>query len=288
MNRSVYADGRHDRGLRQVREARGWTQDVAVRQFQVVARKLNVSVGEADSIRTSLSRWENRKRLPDEANRRILRELYGRTDEEMGLPKEPISTSSQEKPDELSARLRSADRVDEKLIVLVTRRTHEFRLQDRQFGAALMLDQMSAHIEMLSGMLSFTVMPGQRTALAQVLADAGALAGWQALDAGAVTRAWSYFDLARRAGLESGEPTLLAHAMGEQAYALMDLGYPERAAEHGWRPRKANSSPSKATTQTPNVLLIAHSICCEATPVTTRFRFLPWTTSTWHAGGAAH
>lgn len=35
--------------------------------------------------------------------------------------------------------------------MLATRRTHEFRLQDRQFGAALMLDQMSAHMEMLSG-----------------------------------------------------------------------------------------------------------------------------------------
>jgi hypothetical protein len=62
------------------------------------------------------------------------------------------------------------------------------------------------------------------------------------------------------------------------------LGFLER----GWPPRRASSSPSKATTQTPNVLLIAHSICCEATCVTRRFHFLPWTTSTWHAGGAAH
>ena len=231
MTRPAADDSQHERGLRAAREARGWTQDAAVRQFRAVAQKLNIPVGEAQSVRTSLSRWENQKRLPDSANRRILRELYGRTDAEMGLAGGGVSESDDGDPDSLSARLRSVDRVDANLILLVARRTHEFRLQDRQFGAAMMLDQMSAHIDTLKGMLSYTVMPAQRMALAQVLADAGALAGWQALDAGAVTRAWNYFDLARQAGLESGQVTLLAHAMGEQAYALLDLGYPDRAAQ---------------------------------------------------------
>ena len=231
MTRQVGSDGEHERGLRAVREARGWTQDVAVRQFLAVAQKLNIPVGEAQSVRTSLSRWENHKRLPDGANRRILRELYGRTDAEMGLAGGGVSESDDGDTDALSARLRSVDRVDANLILLVARRTHEFRLQDRQFGAALMLDQMSAHIDTLKGMLSYTVMPAERRALANVLADAGALAGWQALDAGAVARAWNYFDLARQAGGESGQVTLLAHAMGEQAYALLDLGYPGRATQ---------------------------------------------------------
>jgi transcriptional regulator with XRE-family HTH domain len=228
MNRSPASDGRSLRGTRQ---ARGWTQDVAVRQFLVVARQLNIQVGEEESVRTSLSRWENNKRAPDSTNRRVLRELYGRTDAELGFAAEGLPQEEIDDSEDLSARLRSIERVDSNVIYLVTRRTHEFRLQDRQFGAALMLDQMSAHIETLREMLSFTVMPAQRAALAEVLADAGALAGWQALDAGASKRAWGYFDLARQAGIESGQPSLLAHAMGEQAYALLDLGYPDRATQ---------------------------------------------------------
>ena len=56
------------------------------------------------------------------------------------------------------------------------------------------------------------------------MADAGALAAWQALDVGAVQQAWGHCEVAKTAAREADSRVLLAHAMGEQVYALHDLG----------------------------------------------------------------
>jgi hypothetical protein len=65
---------------------------------------------------------------------------------------------------------------------------------------------------------------------AAVLADAAGLAGWQALDTGSPAEAWLRHESAKAAAREAGSPVHLAHAMGQQAYALLDLvfGRPPR------------------------------------------------------------
>lgn len=68
-----------------------------------------------------------------------------------------------------------------------------------------------------------------RRPLAAILADAAALAGWQALDVGDPAQAWNFHVVARRAALESGSPCLQAHAMGEHAFVLLDLSQPVQA-----------------------------------------------------------
>jgi tetratricopeptide (TPR) repeat protein len=65
--------------------------------------------------------------------------------------------------------------------------------------------------------------------LAPVLADASALAGWQAIDMGRLTLAWDHFERATAAAREAGDACLLAFAAGEQAYVLLDLGRPADA-----------------------------------------------------------
>lgn len=56
-----------------------------------------------------------------------------------------------------------------------------------------------------------------------------AITGWQALDTGTPGEAWEHFETAKSAAREADSPALLAHAMGEQAYALLDLGRPRDA-----------------------------------------------------------
>ncbi|TFC08476.1 hypothetical protein [Cryobacterium sp. MDB2-33-2] len=157
--------------------------------------------------------------------------MYGLTDVELGFSNGDPALGTVDAFAELSARVLSAERVDSALVTLMKTQTHYFRLQDRRFGAAIMLDQMTAHVDMLKGLLAHSVAAGQREALARVLADAAALAGWQALDSGAAKRAWDHFTTARLAGLEGNQPALLAHAIGEQAYALLELGRPTKARE---------------------------------------------------------
>ena len=207
--------------LKSARQGRGWSQSVAAVEFAKVAVRLNVSVPESDSIKTALSRWENGKRAPDDENLRVLRSLYGLTDTELGIGAEP---STPDAVRELALRLNRSGRVDAHVIALLDDQTHQLRLQDRRFGAAVLLDQMGAHVANVSTILAYTASPLRRKAIARVLADAAALAGWQALDAAAATRAWEHFDTARVAGAESGDSGLLAHALGEQCYALVETG----------------------------------------------------------------
>jgi tetratricopeptide (TPR) repeat protein len=227
---SPVSPGSSGHGLSAARIQRGWSQQLAALEFIRVARRHNIPVGEADSVKTAMSRWENGKRVPDEQNRRVLRELYGLTDAELGLT--IVNTiASADALEELVARLNSAARIDTEVVRMLDDETERLRISDRRFGAAVLLDAMQAHIHSVSDLLKYSLSPAQRTGLAHVLGDAGALAGWQALDAGAVSRAWSHFELARAASLESGDPALIAHALGEQAFVLLELSEPERARD---------------------------------------------------------
>jgi tetratricopeptide (TPR) repeat protein len=62
--------------------------------------------------------------------------------------------------------------------------------------------------------------------VALALAGASTLAAWQAIDSGAVERAWRHYELAKSAARDAEAPMYLAHAMGEQAYVLCDAGRP--------------------------------------------------------------
>ncbi|MGO2519195.1 MAG: helix-turn-helix domain-containing protein [Microbacterium sp.] len=216
--------------LARARDTRGWTQQAAAREYTRVASELNIPAAEPDSLRISISRWERGEHTPDEQNRKVLRRLYNLTDEELGLTSRPRLILGDETA-ELAARLASTARVDVALIGAFDQQTQSLRLQDRTFGAASLLDQMSAHIHQVQGHLGHSMTSGVRAGLARVLADAGALAGWQALDAGAAMRAWEHFNLAKTAAREAGEPILLAHAIGEQAYALLEVGDPHGALD---------------------------------------------------------
>jgi hypothetical protein len=109
-------------------------------------------------------------------------------------------------------------------VELLNGQTHQLRLMDRRLGGREVLGQLRSHVETVRGLLTHALLPNQRAPLAAVLADAATLAGWQALDTGAPSEAWQHYETAKAAAREAGSPALLAHAMGEQAYALLDLG----------------------------------------------------------------
>ncbi|MGW5366159.1 hypothetical protein [Actinopolymorpha pittospori] len=99
----------------------------------------------------------------------------------------------------------------------------EIRALDRSLGAPATHSRLLGLVEMRS-LLSHTVLPRARAPLAGVLADATALAGWQALDLGDLERAWQLHEMSKGAARESESTAALAHAMAEQACVLIDLG----------------------------------------------------------------
>ncbi len=132
---------------------------------------------------------------------------------------------------DLLARLHASSQVDAGAVELLRAHTHSLRLMDRRLGAPAVLGQIRLHITTIEQALRYSLSPGVRTALGWVLADASALAGWQAIDTGDLAQAWNHFERAKHAAREAGDNNILAFAAGEQAYVLLDLGRPDHATE---------------------------------------------------------
>ena len=130
---------------------------------------------------------------------------------------------------ELLRQITAARSIDSTVVRVIQGETDNIRLLDRRLGAPVVAGKLEAHISHIETGLRYSLRPGNREQLAQALADASALAGWQAIDMGRLPRAWAQFERATAAAREAGDPCLLAFAAGEQAYVLLDLHRPAEA-----------------------------------------------------------
>ncbi|MFF3466511.1 XRE family transcriptional regulator [Streptomyces sp. NPDC002619] len=191
-----------------------------------------LTIASTASLRVYVSEWENGKRPISERYAKILRALLGVTNEELYgrqiAPAEPIQTDGY---DELVTRIDAARSVSLTMVKTFMDQTELLRTVDRQMGATSLVDQMTGHLTTLEDALTFAVLPETRRPVARALAGAATLAAWQALDVGAVERAWRHYELGKRAAKEADQPMYLAHATAEQAYVLCDAGRPLIAVE---------------------------------------------------------
>jgi hypothetical protein len=132
---------------------------------------------------------------------------------------------------DLVFRLATAKAVSAAEVAIMRQQVEHIRALDRQLGAPAVLTQLRALMATMTDLLSHSLRPGIREQLAAVLADAGALAGWQALDRGLLSQAWRHYETAKTAAREARSDALLAHAMGEQSFALLDVGEQQLAVE---------------------------------------------------------
>lgn len=217
--------------LRTARKARGWSQERLVHEIEKHARQYLLTVATTASLRVYVSEWENGKRAIAGPYLVILRALLGLTDDELLGRAEAPGTQPADGYGDLLARIDSSRSLSAGMVETLTQQTELLRSFDRQMGAAALVDQMTSHLQALEDALTFAVLPGVRGPIARALAGASTLAAWQALDVGAVERAWRDYELAKRAASDAGEPMYLAHATAEQAYVLSDAGRPELAVE---------------------------------------------------------
>ncbi|TJZ99704.1 helix-turn-helix transcriptional regulator [Actinacidiphila oryziradicis] len=216
--------------LQQARIARGWSQERLVREIERHARQNLLDVASTASLRVYVSEWENGRRTLSKRYAALLRALLGMTDAELlGERAKPDPSASAGGYDELLSCIDSARNVSMTMVTTFMDQTELLRTMDRQMGAVSLVDQMSGHLATLEDALTFAVLPGTRRPVARALAGAATLAAWQALDVGAVQRAWRHYELGKRAAQEAEEPMYLAHAMAEQAYVLCEAGRSEMA-----------------------------------------------------------
>lgn len=213
-------------GLRNARSARGWSQERLVREIEQYARRHITDVASTASLRVYVSEWENRKRAISDRYAAILRQLLGVTDAELRGGPTAAAPPVADGYDELLSRIDSASSVGASMVKTFNDQTELLRTMDRQLGASGLIDQMTGHLGRLEDALNFAVLPSARRPVALALAGASTLAAWQAIDVGAVERAWRHYELAKRAARDAEDPMYLAHAMGEQAYVLCEAGRP--------------------------------------------------------------
>ncbi|MFE1379232.1 XRE family transcriptional regulator [Streptomyces sp. NPDC058740] len=218
------------KGLRALRTSRGWSQDRLIREMQRFAEQRLFDIASAASLKTYVSEWENGRRTITDRYAGILRPLLGATDTELRGDTEVPEPEVDGYADLLS-RIDAAGSLSKSMVPSFLAQTELLRTMDRQMGATGLVDQMNGHLAAMDEALTFAVLPGARRPIATALAGASTLAAWQALDAGAVDRAWRRYELAKKAAQEAESPLYLAHAMGEQAYVLAEAGRPQLAVE---------------------------------------------------------
>ena len=132
---------------------------------------------------------------------------------------------------DLVRQITAARNIDGVVVAALQSETETIRLLDRRLGAPTVAAKLEAHIGQVETGLRYSLRPSNRQQLAAVLADASALAGWQAIDMGRLPQAWDHFERATAAAREAADACLLAFAAGEQAYVLLDLNRPGEALE---------------------------------------------------------
>ncbi|MFF0507356.1 helix-turn-helix transcriptional regulator [Streptomyces fimicarius] len=233
-------------GLKAARAARGWSQEKLIHEMRRFAEQRLLDVASPASLKVYISEWENGRRTITDRYAALLRPLLGVTDAELRGGPVAVATASAGGYDELLSRIDSASSLGQSMVQSFLDQTELLRTMDRQMGAAGLVDQMNGHLAALEDALTFAVLPGARRPIAAALAGASTLAAWQALDAGAVERAWRRYELAKKAAQDAGSALYLAHAMGEQAYVLADAGRPLLAIElvrDAQRTRTEHQSP---------------------------------------------
>lgn len=217
--------------LKQLRQERGWTQAKVRVQMALHAAAKGLPIASSDSLKAMYSGWENEHHRPDGLYQHLLSLVFSVPESELlGDPK-GILPADDDLDDELRRRLLVSRTVDAVAVSLFQAQTDRLRLIDRKLGARAAATQMTQHLQTVQEHLQHTLLADVRRPMAAVLADAAALAGWQALDAGDTTMAWNRFETAKTAAREAGSTPLLAHAMAEQAYVLLDLRMEREAVE---------------------------------------------------------
>jgi tetratricopeptide (TPR) repeat protein len=206
--------------LKAARQSRGMKKMLAMHLFAAaVARRDRHAPGEA-SLKRMFAYWENGGRPVENPDyQAAFCEIYGVTRAELGFD-EPRPTVVLP---ELHQRL-SFTAVDRGLVDLLEGQTQHYRLLDRRLGAARLLPQTEAHVQEMENQLRYALPGPHRAGIAQALAEAAALAGWQALDLGDLDRAWRLHETAKASARESEDPAVLAHVTAQQANVLLDAG----------------------------------------------------------------
>jgi transcriptional regulator with XRE-family HTH domain len=130
--------------LKAAREARHWSQLRLLSELVSRGHAQGISMPSHTSLKTAISRWENGHHIPQEPYSALLAEIFETTPAALGmvLGKEAALSAV----DDLRADLDLRDCPDSTLEGSLGWQTEAIRVQDRQYGARSLLDQLRGHV----------------------------------------------------------------------------------------------------------------------------------------------
>jgi hypothetical protein len=204
-----------------------------------LASELNRAAQRDSLTRHEVSRWERGEvvpgrywrdhlcavlAMPVSSLRTAIRDGNSASPGEQDLPGSPNEADYVLARAELVERLQLTFVDDGTVVSMLKDQTNYLRLLDRRMGGAGLTQQLDGHIAGMRDVLCQAVLARHRQPIAAELAGACTLAGWRCLDRGAIADARQHYDVAVSAAREADSPALLAHAMGEHSFVLIDLG----------------------------------------------------------------
>ncbi|MDQ2706411.1 MAG: hypothetical protein M3Z25_01660 [Actinomycetota bacterium] len=216
--------------LRAARASLGWSQGQAAAELAALATQRGINVAAPSSLKTQLSRWENQHVIPEETYRILLCELYGRTDEELGL----VPQAPADEPDEaelLRTELAVAAAVDDAAIDLLDAQLAATSALDGRLGSAAVAGSVRAQLSHLERVLTHAISPDPRRRLGRLVGAASMLAGQVANDRSLPASAWRHFERAKQVSHDAGDALLISWAMVEQSQLLAGIGREPAALE---------------------------------------------------------
>lgn len=214
--------------LKAARLEHQWKKARVIAGLREAAARRQLVLPSDASLRRMLAFWENgHRRVSDPMYVDLFADIYGVAPSELGLVDVPREVH--EVDTELADRLTFSS-IDAEVVRIVEAQTQNYRLLDRRHGGAALLQQTCGHVAYLDDLLTHALPGADRDGVAVALAEAAALAGWQALDAGDEARAWRLHEKAKAAARDAADPVTLAHVTAQQAYVLLDVGKADEAA----------------------------------------------------------
>ncbi|MEP7191540.1 MAG: hypothetical protein ABI903_01595 [Actinomycetota bacterium] len=205
----------------------GWSQASAMRRFQDAVTRHGATAPSGASLKRMFAYWEAGDRaVTVPAYRDAFVDIYGAPPEFLGFA--PPDSSG--RIDEIRCSRIELVNVDADLVALFESQTQYLRLLDRRLGSAAQAALAESHVAQIDSVLHRSV-GAKRNSLAAALAEAAALAGWQALDRADLQTAWDFHETARSAAQESGSPSVLAHVIAQQAFVMLDANKPDLAVD---------------------------------------------------------
>jgi transcriptional regulator with XRE-family HTH domain len=196
-------DQQWDRGdplteLRTAREARGWSQPRLLHE-----------------LKTQLSRWENGHRVPDQAYRRLFREIYAMSDEQLGFV---IATSA------LASTFPAGD-VPPALLTHFAAMLDQYAATDHLVGHGPLLiaaQEQAAYLDKLAR----TAAGPSRPELLTLSGRFAEFTGWLHQDAGDFKAAMFWTDRAMDCAHELGDPRGISYVLHRKSNIATDAGHP--------------------------------------------------------------